>query len=103
MGINFDAFPVYNGAATLNAYGNIRNIRTTKEDTNFLGTPEESQIEYKLEADGFVSTNNGDTIVKLYSISKVQETPFIDNLWDTSYATFKEILTNENISFTDNI
>lgn len=103
MGINFDAFPVYDGAATLNAYGNIRNIRTTKEDTNFLGTQGESQIEYKLEADGYVTTNNGTTMVKLYSISKVQETPYTGNLWDTSYNLFKEILTNENLSFTDNI
>ena len=96
MGINFDAFPVYNGAATLEAYGNIRNIRTTKEldDTN---------VEYRLEADGFVSTNNGNNIVKLYSVSKVQNTPFTDNLWDRSYTLFKEILTSDNITFTDNI
>jgi hypothetical protein len=100
MGITIESYPVYNGLTNItDAYLNIRNIRTTKEDmhTRFNST----SIEYNIEFD-YIIQKDGTNIVHSI-IRNTASTPYTGNIWETAYDLMKAKLTSQSLSFSDNL
>ena len=100
MGLTITSLPVYDNLTSIqDVYLNIRDIRTTKELS--LDISNQEIAIYKLEFLYFIKKDNKH--IKSGLITKTSETPYNNDLWNLSYAVMKEDLTNQNLSFTDNL
>ena len=89
MGLSIDEYPVYQNAANIAAYVNIRNITQDKSTDTFTLT-------------GFanISVASNQLFVNALFIRLESEAPF-DDVWSSLYTELKRQLTDRDITFTD--
>jgi len=87
MGLQIPEYPVYNGAATVACYANIRDINQNKEEGK-----------YTLEGAANFTTE-GLYVTSLY-LSLKSDAVFLND-WNELYTELKRELTARGIAFTD--
>jgi hypothetical protein len=87
MGLTIAEYPVYNNAATVPAYTNIRDIQQTKENDVFI-------------LSGLAKFTTDTVFVSATHIRMTSATVFSDS-WSSLYTELKRLLTEKSIVHTD--
>lgn len=87
MGLEIPEYPVYNGAATVPCYANIRDINQNK-------------VEGKYTLEGLAHFTTSDLNVEVLFLSLKSDSVFLND-WTDLYTELKRELTARGIAFTD--
>ena len=87
MGLQIPNYPVYNGAATVPCYANIRDIKQNK-------------VEDKYILEGLAHFTTADLNVEFLFLSLKSDEVFLND-WTDLYTELKRELTARGIAFTD--
>jgi hypothetical protein len=87
MGLTIAQYPVYQNAATVNAYVNIRDIQQNKENNKFV-------------LSGFAKFTTNDVFVSAIHLQLTSNLVFSDS-WESLYTELKRTLTEKSISYVD--
>ena len=87
MGLQIPTYPIYNGAATVACYANIRDINQNK-------------VEGKYTLEGLAHFTTSDLNVEVLYLSLKSDEVFLND-WANLYTELKRELTARDIAFTD--
>ena len=87
MGVEMPEYPVYNGAATIPCYANIRDINQNK-------------VEGQYTLEGLAHFTTSDLNVEVLYLSLKSDSVFLND-WVDLYTELKRELTARGIAFTD--
>jgi len=94
MGIIINNFPVVNGIATVDGvYVKIRDLQTSKEDSTGA-----HNLSFRINI-----TKNDTFIMNDFYSKNIFTGPLTENIWEMAYSLYKERLTSEGMTFTDQI
>ena len=96
MGLGIAKITILNGLATIeNLYGHARDIRITKDVEGF----------FLIECNFIIYKTVGKSQVQVHivPVSKTFDNDFLTKTWEDVYTIVKEVLTEQNIEYTNEI